>query len=187
MAKYGVFILRGQPPHMGHQAIVNEILLDGRIPILILGSSNVDRDLERNPLGFGRRVELWKLIYPDTNIIFIKSNNAANEAWYTEILENLKLHNVKISDTTLYYHNKEEDRYSFSYKSRDYIDMHYTQIFEDENWNMQKVAFANRSDIKIEANAKDIRHNLEAFKHLLDGRVYHKLKRWGTFDSLIQI
>lgn len=178
MAKYGALNLRGQPPHMGHQAIVNEMVLDGLTPILILGSSNNNRDLDKNPLTYDERVDLWELLYGNIEMIYIESWDQSNETWYEEIHKGIStITNIK--NVVMYYHDKEVDRTTFEYWGVTYKDTFYTDIFRDNGWKMKQVAFANRSDIKIDANARDIRHNLEAFKHLLDGRIYNRLKELG--------
>ena len=59
--KFGMFIGRCQPFHKGHTEIINEILLAGLTPIIVLGSSNDDRDRLKNPLTYAQRKELISL------------------------------------------------------------------------------------------------------------------------------
>jgi cytidyltransferase-like protein len=179
--RYGVYIGRFQPLHLGHQAVINEILLDGLIPLIVLGSSNEDRNKEKNPLSFKERVELIDLVYPETDIHFISSYDYPNWTdWYNElgylIIDGTKRHKDEL---IIYYNEKEADRCSFECNNKTYKNTFYTDIFKDEDFKMKKIKFPSYDDIYINANARDIRANLEDKKHLLDARVYKKLKEWG--------
>lgn len=180
--KYGVFIGRFQPFHLGHQAVVNEILLDGLIPVLVLGSSGNNRDMDKNPLRFSKRTTLIDIIYPNTFIKYIYSqDNKDWSVWYNQLITNLKteLNSENLTeDVVFYYNNKEVDKTSFSVNGKEYLNTWYTDLFKDAGFKTQHIKFADRLDIKVEANARDIRHDLEGNKHLLDARVYRQLKEW---------
>lgn len=185
MKKYGIFIGRFQPFHLGHQAIINEILLDGRIPIIVYGSSNDDRDVNKNPLTYEQRKFLVDTIYPLQIIHHIKSYDFEDwTTWYYKIYENIRvrlpiLHSKPEDHCILYYTNKEVDRSNFECFGKEYKNTWYTDIFKDQGFEMKEASFNSHPDLQINANARDIRDNLEHNKHLLDARVYHKLKAWG--------
>lgn len=188
--KFGLLIGRFQPFHIGHQAIINEILLDDRIPIIVYGSSNDDRDLEKNPLSYIQRVVLVESVYSGIPIIHVKSLDYKDwTTWYDELIEAIKLalHDSSYfrdpstplqEDIILYYTNKEIDRSTFQYKNTLYVNTWYTQIFKNQDFTLKEASFNQHSNLQISANARDIRANLEQNKHLLDARVYHKLKHW---------
>ena len=181
MKKYGIVMMRAQPFHLGHQAIINEILLDGLTPIIILGSSNYDRNINKNPLTFEQRRYLIKTIYPLSISHIIKSEDYEDwNTWYTKIYEALRsiLGPNLLEKAVVYYNEKEVDRCSFTFKEKEYKNTFYTDLFKDEGFVTKKIKFPTYTDIKIDAHARDIRANLESKKHLLDARVYHTLKEW---------
>lgn len=185
MKKYGIFLGRMQPFHLGHQAVINEILLDGRIPIIVYGSSNVDRDINKNPLTFvQRRVLVTENIYPNQRIYSIKSFDYDDWGqWFKRVYEETQaitlIHDTLQDHCVLYYTNKEVDRGDFECFGKEYKNTWYTDIFKDQGFEMKEASFNMHPDLQINANARDIRANLEQNKHLLDARVYHKLKAWG--------
>lgn len=186
--KYGMFIGRLQPFHKGHAEIINEILLEGLTPIIVLGSSNDDRDKLKNPLTYAQRKELIRTVFPNVPIVFVRGlDDSSWTDWFYKLYENIEqvLYNEfddienLLTSVTLYSHNKEVDRTSFVFNGKKYENTFYTDIFEDEGFKLQQIEFVKRNDVKIDANARDIRDNLEGMKHLLDARVYFKLKEFG--------
>lgn len=187
--KFGVFIGRMQPFHKGHQEIINEILLDGLIPIIVLGSSNADRNLHKNPLTYAQRKELIRLVYPNVPIVFVRGTDAMDwDVWFKNLTAEIKTVLYREFDddvqcvadvATLYFHNKEVDRCTFIFDGVEYQDAFYTEAFSSKGFSLKPIKFVKRDDIKIDSNARDIRDNLENMKHLLDARCYSKLKEWG--------
>lgn len=188
--KYGLISMRAQPFHRGHQEIVNEILLKGLTPIMVLGSSNHGRNLGKNPLTYAQRKELIRLIYPNIPIVFVRGVDYANwDEWCKEMIFGVgktlanefdREKTKPLQEDIIIFHNdKEVDKTSFTFNGKDYIDTWYTDIFNDKGFETREVQFVSRDDIKIDSNARDIRDNLEGLKHLLDARVYFKLKEWG--------
>lgn len=179
--EYGLIIGRFQPFHYGHQHIINEVLLDGKVPLIILGN-DYGVDPVRNPLTVEQRIELIKLIYPNAEIIFDWVGDNPNwSSWWDEMGHTVIGSSGRAKEqVTLYYNNKEADRYDhFEVKGKEYINEFYTKVFEDNGIKTRQVEFVERTDIIIDADATNIRENLEAFKHLLDARVYWKLKEFG--------
>jgi len=185
--KFGLFIGRCQPFHKGHQEIINEILLEGLIPVIVLGSSNDNRNKLKNPLTFAQRKELIRLVFPNVPIIFVRGIDYENwDNWYEHINQEIfvTLHkeidyngDIK-NDIILFSHNKEVDRTTFTFKNKIYENTFYTDIFVNDGIELKQIEFVKRTDVKIDANARDIRDNIEGMKHLLDSRVYFKLKEW---------
>jgi len=186
--KYGLFIGRMQPFHKGHTEIINEILLDGLIPIIVLGSSNDDRDKLKNPLTYAQRKELIRTVFPNTPMVFVRGlDDDSWTNWFYTLYDNIEnvLYNEfddvenLLTSITLFSHNKEVDRTSFVFNSKKYENTFYTDIFKEVGFALKQIEFVKRDDVKIDANARDIRENLEGYKHLLDARSYWKLKEWG--------
>ena len=162
------------------------MLLDGRIPIILIGDDN-EANPERNPLTYQERKELIKLIYPNTEIIFHVIYDRDNWSdWFDNIghvtVGNTGRHRDQL---TLYYNNKEVDRHDyFEAYGKEYVNEFYTKIFEDNGVKTQQVEFVERTDIVVDADATNIRDDLCKYRHLLDARIYHKLKEWGWEDCL---
>lgn len=187
--RFGLINGRFQPFHRGHQEIVNEILLEGLTPIIVLGSSNHDRDKGKNPLTYAQRKELIRLVFPNIPIVFVYGRDFSNwDEWYSNLMTEVaqvlsKEFDESVVDLTesivIFHNNKDVDVTSFDFRGKRYENTWYTDIFDDTGFETQEVAFVKREDIKIDSNARDIRENLEGLKHLLDARVYMKLKEWG--------
>jgi len=190
--KFGLINGRFQPFHKGHQEIVNEIMLDGLIPIIVLGSSNRNRDKLKNPLSYSQRKKLIRKVFPNVDIVFVYGIDYENwDEWYDQLMIKLSVVLTQefddnygdiqtLRDSIVIYHNdKQVDRTSFEFRTKAYHNTWYTEIFSDEGFETREVAFVSRDDIKIDSNARDIRHNLEGLKHLLDARIYVQLKDWG--------
>lgn len=170
----GVFVARLQPFHLGHQAVINEIMLCGMKPLILLGSTN--KHDEKNPLSFEERTELIRLVYNESEVIVKGQPDNKNwELWFQGILDNIK----EYKDIIFFVHNKECDRLNFTYKGIDYKNEFYTKVFEIEGFKVQQIEFVDRKDFKIESNGTDIRHNIEGYKHFIDARIYWKLKEKG--------
>lgn len=175
--EFGVILGRFQPFHLGHGAIVNEIILDNKKPILLVGSIN--KTDERNPLTFEERKSLINTVYSDKDIHITGVNdNQDNSLWMNNICYALN-HYAEFKGITFYVHNKEVDRYDFKYKGVKYRNEFYTKMLEVEGFKIKQLEFISRTDIKIDVNARDIRKDIESNKHLLDGRIYNKLKELG--------
>ena len=173
--QYGVFIGRCQPFHLGHQAVINEIMLSGRIPIIVLGS--IDKHDEKNPLSYEQRKEIINTVFCSKDVIITGLEDQDNwDDWMNNIQDVLFQKDRTKENVTLFYHNKEVDRQDFEYKGEKYKQGFYTDMFDIEGIQRREIEFVDRKDFKIDSNGRDIRHNIEGFKHFLDARVYWKLR-----------
>ena len=180
-SEYGLVIGRFQPFHFGHEHIINEVILDGKIPIVLIGDDD-GKDPKRNPLATKQVQELFEIVYPGV-CIFISVKDSKNDwtQWFDDVGHAVIGDSGRIKEqVTLYYYNKEADRHKyFECLNKSYHNEFYTKIFEDNGIKLKEIEFVNRSDIHVKADATNIRDNFEDFKHLLDGRIYWKLKEWG--------
>lgn len=106
--QYGILIGRFQPLHIGHQTIINEIIDDGRIPIIFIGSSNVCN--EKNPLSYRQRVKLLNVAYPGILTLPLP-DQTLNCDWANQLVRILTDINIDLqyNDFRLYFYNKEGD------------------------------------------------------------------------------
>jgi len=152
--RYGIFLGRCQPFHLGHQAAISWIYADGLEPIILLGSSGlINPD---NPLTDSQRIGLIRLVYPDVLIIPVEDEEE-DKVWINKVKE--KLHSIDVTpeNSIFYTHTKWEDK--------------------DQGMLFKSVGFETQKYVmREEIHAKDIRRNLELHKRLMDGRVYQQYK-----------
>ena len=179
MIKYGVIFGRFQPFHLGHQMYINEIVSNGFIPVIFIGS--VNKNDEKNPLTFSQRKILIDAVYPNVEKIIIPLNDHLNwDNWFKEIENKLKKISEKKNEFLFFYYNKEKDRYKkVQFKGKTFENIFYNEIFKIEGYNLKPVEFMKLNKLKIQIDATDIRNNLEKNKLYLDCRVYKKLKEFG--------
>jgi nicotinamide mononucleotide adenylyltransferase len=171
--RYGIFIGRFMPFHIGHNAIIQDIIRDGRIPVIILGGYG--KEDERHPLSYDDRINLIRKVYPmGCKFIGIKDQDNWNE-WYDSVkcaLTDLEINKEQI---ILYSHNKESDRKDFEYKGKVYQNEFYTKMFEENNVQIKTLEeFVDRKGKVV--HASNIRADEEYAIRNLDARVYRTLK-----------
>jgi|ERR1700742_5173485 len=159
--KYGVLIGRFQPMHLGHQAIINEMIADDVEPIIVLGSAG--KNDERNPFSFLERFEIIQSVYG--NIPILSLEDYATDAEWMFNLRRLLLQTTenRLAQTVVYYHRKPQDC----------IDgLHPLDCLRD-HFAVKEALYPTQLGITI--NATDIRANPHLHRHYLDGRVYRRL------------
>lgn len=186
---FGIYIGRFQYLTIGHETIVNEILLDGRIPVIVIGSCN--KHDENNPLSYEERVQQFKLVFPDTEMLFVKADDYDDwDTWYFEMMVNIDNtiskymqhcntdSNVFLTpDSLMYINNKKEDRIPhFTFYSKKYTNAFYTDIFKDNGWKVKEVSHTIKIGISKDISARHVRADLEANKYMLNYRIYNYLK-----------
>lgn len=153
--RYGIIIGRFQPLHSGHQSIINEIIHDGLIPVVMIGSSNKQND--KNPLSFCQRAMLINHIYSGEVVTLPLPDFDSNIYWANNLRKILVGAGIYPYDCTIYFHQKDGDDdlrpllEGFEFKQPTYCDAHKG------------------------ISASQIRDNLEANKQHIDGRVLRKL------------
>jgi len=183
--KYGVYLLRGQPFHNGHTSIVNQILKDGRVPLLVLGGSNI-KD-KRHPLSSKTREMLIRLIYPNTfhyqQVKVISLNDYASwDEWYSKLIE--KIEKTIGGDYVIYTHEKEEDNKNFLFQDVEYKNSSYNECFKANNIKLVYCNTYYDENNKV-VSATQIREDIVYAKEHLDIRVYTKLLElnfWKDYD-----
>jgi len=155
--QYGIIIGRFQPLHAGHQSIINEIMHDGLIPVVLIGSSTaVD---ESNPLTYAERSSLIHQIYGGSVMTLPLQDQTCDDKWVRMLSRQLSSADVHIWDSRIYYWHKKGD-----FDVRDLLEIHYP--FKQPTY----------PDIYEGLSATKIRNDPDKYKKYLDGRVYHKIK-----------
>ena len=170
MLKYGIFVGRFQPFHIGHQHVIDKIKADGLIPIIIKGSAQ-EFGTAKNPFHPLECMEMIELVNPDITILTLDDVDCWDE-WFNKLKKGIELMVTDdLSSTTIYLHDKIEDLQDFTFRGIDYTDESYSKLYEVDGMHTTKLAI---SDIQI--RAKSIREDLEGNKHFLHPAVYDYLK-----------
>jgi nicotinamide mononucleotide adenylyltransferase len=177
---YGVFIGRLQPFHLGHEAVINEIILDGRKPIIVLGS--IDKHDEKNPLSYEERIDLIRTIYCDPNDLMISGipDNKNWDLWCESLMGVLFKEGRNKDNVTIYIHEKPEDLENFKFKGNEYVNEHWSKIFEIEKIKTKNVD-ETQCSLGLTIHASDIRSSEDIAKRNLDARIFWKLKNKGWY------
>lgn len=160
MYKYGILIGRFQPLHLGHQAIISEIIADGLRPLILIGSSESGKT-DKNPYDFFQRKGMIFSVYGNNVDYLALPDFPDNERWVNYILKVAK-------SSIIYYHKKEEDC------KKEWGDGHYIDLL-DGKIPIKQSTYATKINIPISATR--IRNDIEGNKHFLDGRVYKLITR----------
>lgn len=176
---YGVFIGRCQPFHLGHQAVVNEIMLSGRKPIMILGSIN--KHDEKNPLTFEERKALIQKVFCKEEVIVLGlPDNTSCDAWTDSLIDKLFQGDRTKDNVTIFMHKKPDDLKDFEYKGKIYKNEHWSKMLELEGIKIKNVD-EKQCSLGLTIHASDIRKSEEIAKRNLDARVYWLLKNKGWY------
>ncbi len=180
MKKYGLMIGRFQPLHAGHMATMNYLLDNGYSPIVVMGSSNRKRNVNRNPLNFEQRKALWELAYPSVKFSFVRSEDHENdEDWVSSVLADLVLvtGHLNFKEITLFSHNKKEDRKRKSYRGMP-IEFD-SDMFKYEGLKVINLPEATNHIQRKQYSATAIRHNFAKEVCSVHPAVYSQLIDWG--------
>ena len=177
MIKYGVVVMRGQPPHLGHQHIIDKIRQDGLQPLVLVGSANVS-SMGKNPFKYEDRANMFLLMDPDI-LIEPLNDYGCNEEWLKAVVDAIVYATGEsVEHSTIYLHDKIEDLYNFTFRGKDYSNEHYSIIYKEAGLNTTHLPI---SDIKI--RAKLIRINIEGNKKYLHPKVYKYLKETLCYNQ----
>jgi bifunctional NMN adenylyltransferase/nudix hydrolase len=167
--KYGVFIGRFQPLHAGHLNSINKIVEQGLIPVILIGSAQ-ERGTEKNPLSFVERRNLIEKEIPNVITRPLKDFKS-NEDWAKNVIHTLWSISHNIKEFTFFFHNKEEDKYDFTYKDIKYKNESYSKILEIEGLSIQYLPISN-----INVSATKIRNNPDKYKEFISNETYNLIK-----------
>lgn len=117
MSKTGVFILRGQPIHNAHIAIINRILTENQHTIILIGSAN-NPSTFKNPFDYPTRMHLinQSITVPGSHHVSIRPINDYlydDLKWATQV-QQVVTETAMYDDITLYGHVKEDTEYYLS-------------------------------------------------------------------------
>lgn len=172
--QYGVFLGRFQPFHLGHMQVVSEIIADGLIPVLVVGG--VNKDCHRHPYTPDQIENMIHRIYSsymvgavEPEIVKMKDYDSWDE-WYGALDSSLNNVNADTDNRIFYVHRKPDDIQQFEFRGH-MIQDHYIKVLEIAGEEVKDVTYPVR-----DIDATQIRNDLEANKHMLDGRVYKYIK-----------
>lgn len=172
--EYGILIGRFQPFHIAHEAIIHEIIADGRIPVVIVGGYG--KNDSRHPLSHSQVVECIRKVFPDIVITSLEDSNISYDEWYGR----LRLILDRFDNYTIYINDKYQDKTKFEYKGIE-ISGWYTDIFRLEGVNIKEVTYPKAlfGDYKVAGfiHSSNIRKDITTNKTYLDGRVYNYLTK----------
>ena len=170
MKKYGIFLGRFQPFHLGHQSIIDKIKADGRIPVVIKGSAQ-EFGTTNNPYHPLEVMNMINLTNTDIIIMCLDDADCWDE-WYASLTKSLvSFVGDDLSTMTIYLHDKLEDLQDFTFRGEDYLNESYSKLYEVSGMHTTKLALSS-----IQIRAKAIREDLEANKEYLDEKVYNYIK-----------
>lgn len=180
--EYGVVIMRAQPFHKAHMKIINQIILDGKIPFVLLGS-DYGKDKIKNPLSVIQRKELIEIIYPTECIIDWVGDNEDWDFWFNSIgMILIGSSGRERGQFTLYTHRKEQDKRDFTYGGKEYFNESYPILFESIGIEVKDLDMVC-CDLNQEIHGTNIRNSEDMAKIHLDARVYWKLKELNFWDK----
>ena len=79
-----------------------------------------------------------------------------------------------LQDAVFYVNRKEQDLCNFKFSDKEYVDSTYIDIIQDSGYAIKTVTYPRLLGINV--NATDIRVDINAHKHYIDGRVYRILQ-----------
>lgn len=153
--QYGILIGRFQPLHKAHQSIIDEIMHDGRKPIIFIGSSNKHDD--KNPFTYAERASMIHAIYGGGVMTLPLPDIESDEMWASNLTYTLGSMNMLKDDCRIYHFLKEGDF--------------------DISKLLPKFGFIRPyPPVCGNISATKIRGNPQAYKQYLDGRVLKMLE-----------
>ncbi len=182
--RFGIMIGRFQPPHWGHIAIMRRIIHLGLKPIVILGSSQGDRDMIRNPLNTQERIELWKLIFPDDDIIFLNQEDRSTyEEWVSDVLEKIRIASDNASRGDLYIYTGYKDKATAKY-NRTKVANDFDVFYNYEGFSIDEYFVYDAQELLNPAtgepfHATDIRANFIENRCSMPEEAYNRLLSFG--------
>lgn len=89
---FGVYIGRFNPPHLGHQEVVNKMLEEhGQNHLVVVGSAFAESSLH-NPFMYYERKQLLLQLFPNLNIVGLGDYPNNDDLWFDNLRILLKHH-----------------------------------------------------------------------------------------------
>ncbi len=162
---YGILIGRFQPLHLAHQSIINQIMHDGLVPLIFIGSSN--KSNEKNPFSYAQRASIIHEIYGGQVVTLPIPDFALDAEWAFRLEDTLKWVGIEKKDCRIYYFLKTNDYNLFPLIAEfNYVRPTYPEIYG-------------------EINASDIRRDPQKYKQYLDGRVLKYLTNLSPHNQVV--
>ena len=173
--QYGVYLGRFQPFHHGHNSIIQQIIMDGRIPLLLIGHNGSLDD--RHPLSITQTKGLIRLLYPKDQVIveYVEDNDNWDK-WYDNLMYKINL-NTELDNIVIYTYEKECDKTTFTFKGRVYTNCSQNKCFRSDNLLMRYCEeYLDKEDQVL--SATKIREDKEYAMQHLDARIFKQLEEW---------
>lgn len=162
-----MLLARMQPMHLGHQALIQQIINKGYQPILVLGEAN--ELSERNPYDFHTRHCMIKRVYPD--IPMGKVLDATSwDAWMENFHKVYHMIADVYGEPLLAVHNKPEDLQDIHFRGELRKSIYYSQLIAECG-----VELLQLEPTGIDIRATTIRNDLEGNKQFLHPMIYEYL------------
>jgi len=171
--QYGVYLGRFQPFHDGHNSIIQQIIMDGRTPLLLIGyKGSLD---DRHPLNPSQVKELIRLLYPEDQVMikYIEDNDNWDK-WYDNLMYKINL-NTELNDIVIYTHEKECDNTTFTFKGKVYKNCSQNECFIVDNIPLKYCTEYIDNENQV-LSATKIREDKEYAMQHLDARIFNQLK-----------
>jgi len=110
--KFGVFVGRFCPVHLGHEAVIASMIEECGVNncLVVIGSSNASMSL-RNLFSYEERREFLKIIFPELQIVGLPDYSTDKE-WLTALDDILGLRKIK-AEEIIFFGGCEEDIHFF--------------------------------------------------------------------------
>ena len=177
MKEYGLMIGRFQPVHFGHLEILEHIIDEGMTPIIVIGSTQDDRDVNRNPLTFEQRKQLWMDAFPELDAIFISQEDKPSYEEWAEYIA-VKIRRITEAEPeNIFIYTGDKDSAEGTYAGVEVAnDM---DVFHTLKGYSVDKSFFEQEQEHPNIHATTIRHSLEDNKDKVPLGVYKRLVKWG--------
>ena len=171
----GVYLGRFQPFHHGHNSIIQQIIMDGRIPLLLIGHKGSLND--RHPLSITQIKELIRLLYPENQVMieYVEDNDSWDK-WYDTLMYKINL-NTTLNNIVIYSHEKECDNTTFRFRDKYFVNCSQNECFivDDIPIKYCEEYIDNKGQV---LSATKIREDKEYAMQHLDARIFKQLEEW---------
>ena len=174
--KYGLFIGRFQPMHIGHQSILNHIRALNFHPVVLIGSAQ-EENTTKNPLNYQQRAATFRKQGVLTHPLY---DQPTNEEWVQSIQTIVNIYGI--DNVTLFIHNKPSEAGKYGLDTDTYISDTIQQQIPDLPVN-------HLTDIcTVPLNATDIRNSVQQLTHIVDQQTLQTLiNYYYTKDAIDEL